>query len=361
MKRLTVISIILLASVLLSACSTGATSSSWPGLAADNDNAYLASGPTLYAVRLTDGFKVWQFPPQGTTSNGEEFFSNPVVTADGQILIGSSGRDDALYSIDAHTGQQKWAAPFTASDHWVASPLVVGNTVYAPNNNGTLYALDLATGQLSWSLPVGRSLWGSPTTDGKLIFVSALDHFLYAVDPGTHKLAWKTDLGGPIPGSPLVAADSGLLYLGSFARKVYAVDSTKGAVRWTANLQDWVWSAPTLVDKSLIAADISGNVYSLGAADGKSAWPAIKPDGPVTSSPLALPNGVVIATESGFLYSYKPDGSTLWLPVKTAAEIYTSPVLAGDRVLVAPMGAPNLLYAVNSKDGSLLPWQFNGK
>ncbi|MGE5072930.1 MAG: PQQ-binding-like beta-propeller repeat protein [Anaerolineae bacterium] len=360
MKRLTVISIILLASVLLSACTAGASSSSWPGLTADKDNAYLGVGPNLYAVRLSDGFKVWQYPPQGT-NNGQEFYSNPVVTPDGQVLAGSSGRDYALYSIDAHTGKDKWAAPFKASDHWVASPLVVGSTIFAPNNNGTLYALDLATGQLSWSLPLGRSLWGTPTTDGKLIFVSALDHFLYAVDPGTHKVAWKTDLGGPIPGSPLVAADSSLLYLGSFARKVYAVDPAKGAVRWTANLQDWVWSAPTIVDKSLIAADISGNVYSLGVADGKSAWPALKPDGPITGSPLALSNGVVLVTESGFVYAYKPDGSTLWPPVNIGGKIYTTPVLAGDRILVAPMGATYLLYAINSKDGSTLPWHFDGK
>src|SRR5512142_1486795 len=92
MKRLTVISAILLASVLLSACSTGATSSSWPGLTADKDNAYLANGPSVYAVRLTDGFKVWQYPPQGQAGSGAQFFSNPVLTPDGPLLAGSSAR-----------------------------------------------------------------------------------------------------------------------------------------------------------------------------------------------------------------------------------------------------------------------------
>ncbi len=359
MKRLTVISLILLASVLLSACSTGGvSSSSWPGLAADKDNAYLANGQFVYAVRLSDAFKVWQYPAQAGT---EEFFSNPVLTPDGQLLLGSSGRDNALINLDPHTGTPKWSAPFTASDKWVASPLVVGNTIYAPNNNGTLYALNLANGQLAWSVPVGRSLWGTPSTDGKLIFLSSLDHNLYAVDPASHKVAWKTNLGGPIPGSPLLASDGSLLYLGSFARKVYAVDPAKGAVRWTANLQDWVWSTPTLIGDSLIAADISGNLYSLAATNCKNAWPQLKPDGPITGSPVALPDGVAFATESGFLYAYKPDGSTLWPPVNISGKIYTSPVLAGDKILVAPMGAQSWLYAVNSKDGSLLPWQFNGK
>lgn len=359
MKRLTVISLIVMASVLLSACATGTNTTSWPGLTADKDNAYLANGQFVYAARLSDGFKVWQYPAQAGT---EEFFSDPVLTADGQLLAGSSGRDNALYSLDPHTGTSKWAAPFTASDRWVASPLVVGDTVYAANNNGTLYALKLATGQLAWSVRISHSLWGTPSTDGKLIFVTSLDHFLYAVDPGSHKVAWKTDLGGSIPGSSLVASDGGLLYSGSFARKVYAVEPVRGTVRWTANLKDWVWSTPTLIGDSLIAADISGNLYALAAADGKNTWPEVKPDGPVTATPLALPDGgVVVATESGFLYAYKADGSALWPPVNIGGKIYTTPVLAGDRILVAPMGAQYWIYAVNSKDGSLAPWHFAGK
>ncbi|HEX8990826.1 MAG TPA: PQQ-binding-like beta-propeller repeat protein [Anaerolineales bacterium] len=358
MKRLTVISLLLLAGLLLSACSASTNSTSWPGLAADQNNAYLASGQFVYAVRLSDGAKLWQYPAQAAT---EEFFSNPVLTPDGQLLVGSSGRDYALYSLDPATGASKWGAPFTATDHWVASPLVVGDTVYAPNNNGTLYALKLTTGQMAWSLPIGRSLWGAPTTDGKLIFVASLDHFLYAVDPNAHKIVWKTDLGGSIPGSPLVASDGGSLYLGSFARKVFAVDAATGAVRWTSALKDWAWSTPALMGDSLFAADISGNLYSLATASGKNAWPEVKPDGPITGSPVALAEGVAVVTDSGFLYAYKPDGSTLWPPVNIGGKIYTSPVVSGDRIIIAPMGATYWLYAVNGKDGSVLPWHFAGK
>jgi outer membrane protein assembly factor BamB len=204
-------------------------------------------------------------------------------------------------------------------------------------------------------------MWGAPTTDGKLIFVSSLDHSLYAVDPETHQIVWKKDLGGSVPGSPLVAADGASLYVGSFARKVVAVEAASGAIRWTADLKDWVWGAPALAGDTVYAADISGNLYSLGAPSGKNAWPEIKPDGAITGSPIALPDGVAVATESGFVYAYKPDGSTLWPPANIGGKIYTTPVLAGDRILVAPMGATYWLYAINAKDGSLLPWHFDGK
>ena len=358
MKRLTLASLVLLGSVLLSACSGAATTSSWPGLAADQNHAYLANGQYLYAVSLDSGLKVWQFPDKAGT---QLFYSNPVLTSDGQLLIGSSGRDYALYSLDPATGKEKWAAPFAADDHWVAPPLVVGDTVYAANNNGTLYALKLATGQLSWSVPLGHSLWGTPTTDGKLIFVTSLDHYLYALDPATHKLVWKKDLGGSIAGSPLVAADGAALYVGSFAHKMFALEAASGAIRWSAELKDWVWGTPALSGNTLYAADVSGNLYSLGAADGKNTWPSVKPDGPITGSPLVLTNGIAVVTQAGSVYAYKPDGSMLWNPATIGGQIYTTPVLAGDRILVAPMSAQYWLYAVNAKDGSLLPWHYDGK
>ncbi len=359
MKRLTLISLVVLAGLLLSACSTGTSSASWPGLAADKDNAYLADGAFVYAVRLTDGVKAWQYP---VDKPGKElFYSNPVLTPNGQLIVGSSGSDESLVSLNATTGQPTWAQAFTASDHWIASPLVVGDTLYAPNNNGTLYALKLATGQLAWSLPLGRYLWSAPTTDGKLIYIASLDHFLYAVDPATQKLVWKVDLGGPVPGTPTISADGKTLYVGSFARKLYSIDAAAGKIGWSTSLQDWVWGAPALMGDSLYAADISGNLYSLAVNDGKNSWADLKPDGPITGNPIAIQDGVVVATESGFIYAYKPDGSTLWPPVNLGGKIYTSPVLAGDRILVAPMGAEYWLYAVNSKDGSLLPWHFNNK
>ena len=59
MKRLTLISFVLLGAILLSACSSAASrGTSWPGLAADANNAYLANGQFIYAARLSDGSKL---------------------------------------------------------------------------------------------------------------------------------------------------------------------------------------------------------------------------------------------------------------------------------------------------------------
>ncbi len=51
-----------------------------------------------------------------------------------------------------------------------------------------------------------------------------------------------------------------------------------------------------------------------------------------------------LATESGSLYEVDKEGrSKLWS--QPGGSIYTTPVFAGDLILVAPLGADNYLYA----------------
>jgi outer membrane protein assembly factor BamB len=355
MKRLVLLSLIVLTALALTACGTP-TNASWPGLAADAENAYLANGSLVYAVRLNDGAKIWQYPEK---SAGQVFYSNPVVTPDGQVLVGSAGRDYGIVSLNPATGRENWAAPMVADNHWIASPLVVGETIYAANSNGTLYAAELATGRILWSLPLDHSLWSAPTSNGKLIFVASLDHTLYAVDLEAHAVVWKADLGGSATGSATVGDDGNTVYVGSFGKKIFAIDAANGATRWTADIRDWIWGAPVQDGTRLYAADISGNIYALDTQDGKNAWPDLQPDGAITGNPLVLADGVLVATESGAVMAYDRVGAKRW-EASIGEQIYTSPVVSGDMILIAPMKAGFLLRAV-SPDGRLLPWEFTGK
>ena len=352
MKRFTLVSFVILGALLLSACSgAGARGASWPGLAANGDSAYLAAGQFIYAVRLNDGAKLWEYPAQG---GSQVFNANPVLTPDGQLLVASAGTDHGIYSLDQRTGKERWTAPFTgATDLWVAAPLLVGDTIYAANTDGTLYALKASTGEKTWSLPISGQIWGSPVTNGKLIFVASLDHFLYAVDPQAQKIAWKVDLGGAAPSAPLLSKDGTTLFLGSSARKIFAIDTATGSIHWSADSKDWIWGTPSLSGDSVFAADISGNVYSLGAVNGKNPWPSVQPDGPITGSPLVLPDGVLVGTDSGSIFAFDPLGVKRW-DTTIGGNIYTNPVASGTLIVVAPINSDALLVAVKIDGGSIL-------
>ena len=129
-KKFVFLTIALLAAVLLSGCSSGAVrGTTWPGLAANTDAVFLADGSFVYAVSLKDGKELWHYP--GSRSSKILFYSTPVVTPDGLVIVGSAGNDRRLVALnpndlDPKTGSpvEKWI--FTgAQDHWVASPLVV--------------------------------------------------------------------------------------------------------------------------------------------------------------------------------------------------------------------------------------------
>jgi outer membrane protein assembly factor BamB len=354
-KKLLFLAATLLAVVLLSGCSSSAVrGTTWPGLGASNDAAYIADGAQVYAVNLKDGTELWHYPAKSSSSL--LFYSTPYVASDGLVIVGSAGSDHSLVALNPKDVDPNSKAPveawtFTgAQDHWVAPPLAIDNLLFAPNADGNLYVLDLNDGQ-SNKQPVkvveltGR-LWGQPVTDGNLVFVNSLDHSVFAIDKNTYNVVWHKDLAGAIPNSPVVAGD-GNLYVGSFASEIDKFDPASGSFQSVAKTDNWVWGTPSLVDNNLYFGDLSGKFYSYNIETGKYNWNPVQPDEAITTSPIVLNDVLLVATESGSVYEVNKNGqSKLWS--QPGGKIYTTPVIASDLVLVAPLGAEAYLYAYDS-------------
>ena len=249
-------------------------------------------------------------------------------------------------NTETKTPAEAWK--FTgAKDHWVAAPLVIENHLFAPNSDGSLYVFDLSDGQSSKQpvkvIELAGHLWAQPVTDGQSIFVSSLDHSVFAIDKDSYNIIWHKDLEAAIPGSPVLAED-GSLYVGSFNSQLEKFDPATGTHRAVEKTTGWVWGTPSLMENNLYFADLSGNFYSFDITQGKYNWTPVKPDGPITASPLAFNDVFLVATESGSIYEVNKEGqSKLWS--QPGGKIYTTPVLGGDLVLVSPLGAEAFLYA----------------
>jgi len=351
-KKLVFFTIIVLAAVLLSGCSGGAVrGSTWPGLAASDTTAYLADGSLVYAVNLNDGKELWHYP--GSRNAKLLFYTTPVITSDGLVIVGSSGSTYQLIALNPGDINPETKAPAEAwifsgaSDHWVAAPLILENRLFAPNADGNLYVLDLGDGQSNKQalqvVPLAGRLWAQPVTDGKLIFVSSLDHSIFAIDKDTYEIVWHEDVAGAIPGAPVLGTD-GYLYVGSFASQLERFNPATGTHQSVSKTDGWVWGTPSLVDDNLYFADLDGKYYSFNIPEGKLNWTPVQPDGPITASPLVLNDQILLATESGSIYELNQNGnSKLWS--QPGGKIYTTPVFAGDLILVAPLTADAFLYA----------------
>ena len=352
LKTLLIVSMLLLFSTLLSGCSASAMrTNSWSGLSADSAYAYLAHGSLVYAIDLNNGNQHWQYPAEGADAK-EAYFATPVLTEDGQLLIASAGSNHSLTSLDSANGTANWTFA-DAAGAWIASPAVVDGTIYAPNTDGVLYALDM-DGNLLWQKEIGGALWAQPVSDGAMLYITSLDHHVYAFDIASQSIAWDITLNGAIPGSAAIA-ENGKLYVGSFSANVVSIDSQTQAIDWKSAIEGWVWDAPVLDGETLYVGDLQGNLHAFNTSNGSELFAPIKPDGPITGSPLVLNDFIVIGTESGTAYAIDRAGTIVWQQT-VGGRLYTAPVQGGDLIIFSPMEIDPILVALDL-DGRQV-WQF---
>jgi outer membrane protein assembly factor BamB len=349
-KKIVLISTLLLLSIFISACSSSVyASTSWHGLTADANLAYLAAGTQVYAVDLNTGTQKWKFPDK---PNAKGFYATPVLTVDGgQLLVPSY--DHMLYSLDPNTGvQNKWSAPPNLKNRLIASPLIIDNSIYQPSADGNLYEINLATGTINKTLQISNDpIWAQPTegVNCGCIYVASMDHSVYSIDLTSLSQKWKsTDLGGSIVGKPAVGPD-GTVYIGTFGSQLVALDGSTGRTKWPQpfHSQDWVWAGPALDNNILYFGDLSGNFYAINTSDGSSVSNPIKPNNSIVDTPVVSGNNIYLTTEADTLYTISTAGTIVNTTV-VGGVIYTAPVIAGDKILVAPTGfGTTLLVALN--------------
>ncbi|HSG45923.1 MAG TPA: PQQ-binding-like beta-propeller repeat protein [Anaerolineales bacterium] len=365
-KNFLFISMLLLSSVLLSACAGAIQGSSWPGLTAEGDIAYLASGGQVYAINLSDGREVWHYPESAGTK--QVFYAAPVLTEDGLVIVGSAGTEYGLVAIDPADINPETNSPVEAwtfadaTDHWVASPLVVGDKLFAPNADGNLYILDLSDGrsqkQAIEVVELAGRLWAQPVTNGELVFVTSLDHSVFAIDVETYEIVWHEDMSGAIPGSPAIGPE-GMLYIGSLGSQLEQFDPQTGQHTSILDAEEWIWSTPVVDGDALYFGDLEGNFYSFNISTGELNW-SVRPDGPITASAILQNDYLLLATESGNIYAIGKDGNTLWFEEvqddSGNGKIYTTPVVASDLILVAPLETEFYLTALDTNGRTV--WTF---
>jgi outer membrane protein assembly factor BamB len=348
MKSKKIYLIILLAffSILITACTSGAyASTSWHGLTADSEAAYLSAGAQVYKINLNNGGEMWRYPDK---PNVKGFYANPVLTPDGQLLVPSY--DNKLYSLDPATKAEKWNFP-GSHNRLIASPLVFNEKIFQPSSDGFIYALDM-NGKLLWEKEIGEPLWAQPVTspDCGCIYLAAMDHTVYSLDESTGELLWQSpELGGSLVGTPAVSTE-GSLYVGTFGNELIALDASNGSIQWRYTTEDWVWSGPILADNVLYFGDLSGFFYALDATDHSLVW-RIQPQNSILDKPVLLNDNIYLTTEGDTLFIInKTDGKVVDSRV-IGGLIYASPVISGETILIAPTTQAKtdpILYALNS-------------
>jgi len=100
-----------------------------------------------------------------------------------------------------------------------SSPAIAFGHVYAARDDGTVYGFDEATGNVDWFFQTHDFIYGSPAVANVAgtppsVYIGSYDRRLYALDAQSGRRRWSFDVGGPVPGTAVVIGHT--VYTSSF-------------------------------------------------------------------------------------------------------------------------------------------------
>jgi len=220
-----------------------------------------------------------------------------------------------------------------------------------------------------WRYPLGAGTWAPPVVDDGVIYVGGGDGRFHAVNTADGTAAWTWSGAAPIDGCAALDADA--VYFLDTRFNLVALDRRSGRLRWRVSLHNEFLagrSAPDnptfnhraatpLVQPGVIYAGSSdGGIYAIEAARGGKLW-RYDAGAPVYSGiGLRDPDTLMFGTMDGSVVLLDRRTRTEVLRAKTGGGVVTTPVIAGDRLIVGSRDYQ--LYAFNLGDGSVA-WKFS--
>lgn len=225
-------------------------------------------------------------------------------------------------------------------------PAVAHGRLYVANNSGVLFAVNAATGRLAWKHDSGRCVAASPAVTGDTVYLaflnrppcnasgSGLDGEVVAFAAGFGTVRWRVRIG-PTESSPLVA--DGLVYVGDWRGKVYALDARTGEERWSFQSGGKVKGALALAGGRVFFGSYDHHVYALDARTGELVWRASAQDriggrGNFYSTPAVAYGRVYIGSTDGKVYSFGAASGKLRWSQSTGGYVYASPAVWEQKV-----------------------------
>ena len=178
----------------------------------------------------------------------------------------------------------------------------------------------------------------SPAVANGVVYVGSFDDKVYALNATTGATLWTATTGSLVPSSPAVA--NGVVYVGSYDHKVYALDATTGATLWTASTGSSVYSSPAVANGVVYVGSADAKVYAYKPA------PTTTVLIPTNNATVSGASVVLDASASAGVTSvvYQLSGGTLTNQVIATA----TPTIYGWIAIWDSTGVPNGTYQLQS-------------
>lgn len=371
---------ILIIGIIGFSCVQGLRTVGWSGGAVSDSTLYVGTSEgRLVSVDLTDDSRHWAEKLAVSSSGGGLFGCIPAgggcAGASGVAIYGTPSFSDELVYIAGYNGKI-YAYTKDLVTRWVYPregylPPIVGGIVVSDGKvffgcsdgkvggndvNGPIFALDAETGDPVWDSPfyidTGEKIWSTPVVSDGTLYIGSFDKKVYAINTTDGTKKWEYLTEGIVTATPLVA--DGIVYVGSHDRYFYALDAGDGTLRWTYEAGNWFWAKPVIYEGKIYAGCLDGKVYVFDAATGNY-LNEFNLEGPLAAEPVIFEDNVIFCTREGTLYSINATQNTLrQLAVLSEDDLNVNGPLAIDDGIVYIHTPDLLLHRVNAETGAIL-------
>jgi outer membrane protein assembly factor BamB len=228
----------------------------------------------LIAMSAQDGSILWAHRSIAETAR---LITAPSPAVLGEIVIApfTSGE---IVALRAQNGTVLWSdsltrtgglTPLSSINDIAASPVILGEQVYALSHSGVMAAFNMRTGEREWELPAGGL--HAPALVGDYLFLVTVDAEVVAIQRDTGQIRWITELPSFKNerrrrdriswAGPIVAG--GRLLVASSVGEMVILDPTTGERMEDRDLDDPVFIAPVLANETVVVLTDEGRLIAL--------------------------------------------------------------------------------------------------
>lgn len=228
------------------------------------------------------------------------------------------------------------------------------------SDNHNAFAYDLVNKTKLWEVNLGGYLESTPYVNNGVVYVGSYNKKMYALNQDTGETLWTYTGNDAISGGN-VDIKNNIIYFVDYG---YSGTTTLYAVNLTTH--ELVWSYPVALTTILtftldptmdrIYVSHSGILFALTASTGTLVWKNDLASGYITRRPVVIGDELVIGADRGVAVVNKSTGATKWkLAIGTQTEdgVGAAPVVENG-IMYYPTKNDAKLYARNISDGSLV-------
>ena len=324
----------------------------WPQIGGSPSHAmgHLAADGSLSTV--------WSIRIGKSETENNPILANPVIVD--QTMFALDARSN-LSAIKLGSTNPVWKKTLVPSGEETEGSVGGGlafdqGTLYATTAYGYVFALNPENGGVYWWKRIGIPVRGAPVVSGGRIFLLSIDNKLHVLNHADGSILWQhqgIEEKAGLLGTASVAVSKNMVIVPYSSGELYAMRVENGRVVWSdsliyqgrlgadAPLSD-IDASPVIADNRVYAGSNSGRLVAIDLRTGSPLWE--KEIATSTTSWVAGNYLFVVTTGNDLICLQRINGKIHWITSlpkfldpkdRKTPIVWTRPVLAGDRLIIA--------------------------